>query len=156
MRCWECPVMDSLVVEIQWVRNRSTMVLTRSRPICQSQDSPYNAGIANPKPVPPGQVVSITNSATSTDDTCRLENTDEDNISEESAVEKLGSLLPNRLSRRSLKVQLLHSREDSNSTLVAQAAMLTSRRPETVYGWARESTRASACSKSSPTKWGFQ
>src|SRR5207245_5367819 len=89
-----------------------------------------NAGIANPKPVPPGQIVSITNSATSTDDTYRLENTDEDNISEESAVEKLGSLLTESAIKTVPEGSTLAFLGGLNSTLVAQAAMLTSRRPE--------------------------
>src|SRR2546427_5171117 len=89
-----------------------------------------NAGIANPKPVPPGQIVSITNSATSTDDTYRLENTDEDNISEESAVEKLGSLLTESAIKTVPEGSALAFSGGLDSTLVAQAAMLTSRRPE--------------------------
>jgi len=90
-----------------------------------------NAGIANPKPVPPGQIVSITNSATSTDDTYRLENTDEeDNIGEEAAVEKLGSLLAESAIRTVPEGSALAFSGGLDSTLVAQAAMLTSRRPE--------------------------
>ncbi|TMI69350.1 hypothetical protein E6H16_00270 [Candidatus Bathyarchaeota archaeon] len=89
-----------------------------------------NAGIANPKPVPPGQIVSITNSATSTDDTYRLENTNEDNISEKSAVEKLGSLLSESAIKTVPEGSALAFSGGLDSTLVAQAAMLTSRRPE--------------------------
>src|SRR5207245_11610298 len=90
-----------------------------------------NAGIANPKPVPPGQIVSITNSATSTDDTYRLENTDEeDNIGEEAAVEKLGSLLAESAIRTVPEGSALAFSGGLDSTLVAQAATLTSRRPE--------------------------
>jgi len=89
-----------------------------------------NAGIANPKPVPPGQIVSITNSATSTDNTYRLENTDEDNIGEEAAVEKLGSLLTESAIKTVPEGSALAFSGGLDSTLVAQAAMLTSRRPE--------------------------
>src|SRR3989442_11921694 len=89
-----------------------------------------NAGIANPKPVPPGQIVSITNSATSTDDTYRLENTDEEDISEESAVEKLGSLLTESAIKTVPEGSALAFSGGLDSTLVAYAAMLTSRRPE--------------------------
>ena len=89
-----------------------------------------NAGIANPKPAPPGQIVSITNSATSTDDTYRLENTDEDNIGEEAAVEKLGSLLTESAIKTVPEGSALAFSGGLDSTLVAQAAMLTSRRPE--------------------------
>src|SRR2546427_99992 len=89
-----------------------------------------NAGIANPKPVPPGQIVSITNSATSTDDTYRLENTDEDNIGEEAAVEKLESLLTESAIKTVPEGSALAFSGGLDSTLVAQAAMLTSRRPE--------------------------
>src|SRR2546428_5496835 len=89
-----------------------------------------NAGIANPKPVPPGQIVSITNSATSTDDTYRLENTDEDNIGEEAAVEKLGSLLTESAIKTVPEGSALAFSGGLDSTLVAQAAMLTFRRPE--------------------------
>src|SRR2546428_6125132 len=88
------------------------------------------AGPANTTPGTPGQIVSITNSATSTDDTYRLENIDEDNISEESAVEKLGSLLTESAIKTVPEGSALAFSGGLDSTLVALAAMLTSRKPE--------------------------
>ena len=88
------------------------------------------AGIAEPKPVPPGQIVSITNNAPSTDDTFRLENTAEERITEETAVKKLGSLLTESAVKTIPEGSALAFSGGLDSTLVAQAVTLSHRKVE--------------------------
>src|SRR2546428_1968306 len=89
-----------------------------------------NVGIADPKPVPPGQIVSITNAAPSTDDTYRLENIAEDRITEETAVKKLGSLLTESTVKTIPEGSAIAFSGGLDSTLVAEAAVLSPRKVE--------------------------
>jgi len=107
------------------------MVLTRSRPtlpvfktaLTKSRDCESQTRAS-------GQIVSITNSATSTDDTYRLENIDEDNISEESAGRETWKSAYRIGYQTVPEGSALAFSGGLDSTLVALAAMLTSRKPE--------------------------
>jgi asparagine synthase (glutamine-hydrolysing) len=89
-----------------------------------------NAGITDPKPVPPGQIVSVTSGVFSTDDTYRLENAAEDEMSEEAAVKKLGDLLTESATRTIPEGSGVAFSGGIDSTLVAKAAIISGRKVE--------------------------
>jgi asparagine synthase (glutamine-hydrolysing) len=89
-----------------------------------------NAGVADPKPVPPGEIVSITNGVSSTDDTYRLENAAEDDISEEATVKQLGDLLIESATKTVPEGSGVAFSGGVDSSLVAKAAVISARKVE--------------------------
>ncbi len=89
-----------------------------------------NAGITDPKPMPAGQIVSITNLKSSADETYRLEDVAEDLTNEEEAVKKLGDLLVESATRTVPEGSAVAFSGGLDSTLVTKAAMLSDRKVE--------------------------